>query len=83
MFLICWIELRSFAVFLSALFKLPGLTILGDQSTDGCFYVGDYFVQLYRKYGLHANDRVAIMSAVDELVCIQLVMAATNKQVSN
>jgi len=40
-------------------------------------------VQLFRSHGLHANDRVAILSAVDELVCLQLVIAASNKQVGD
>ena len=59
------------------------LTVLGgDQQISGVFQgVGDFFLQLYRNHSLHCNDRTAILSAADELVCAQLVLAAENKQV--
>ena len=64
-------------------FFRPDLVILDDRETENCVRVTEFFIHLFRSHKLHANDRVAILSSVDELVCLQLVLAASNKQVKD
>lgn len=43
----------------------------------------EFFVQLFRHHGLHHNERVTVLGAVDQLIAVQLVLASQNKKVDS
>jgi len=45
--------------------------------------VAEFYVQLFRRYKLHRNEREAVWSSVDQLITMQLVAAEENKSVQH
>jgi len=43
--------------------------------------VAEFYVQLFRRYRLHRNEREAVWSSADQLITTQLVTAEQNKLV--
>jgi len=57
------------------------LIVLGNGISDMSVSVADYFVQMFRRYQLHRNEREAVWSYHDQLITLQLIAAQQNKQV--
>lgn len=43
----------------------------------------EFFVQLFRHHGLHRNERVTVLGAIDQLIAVQLILASQNKKVNH
>jgi len=55
--------------------------VLGTGTPEASATVAELFVQLYRRYRLHGNEREAVWSLLDQMVTTQLVAAENNKLV--
>lgn len=59
------------------------LVVIGLSSTEVPAMVSEFFVRIFRKYGLHRNERETVLGPADQLVATQLVLASQNQKVTN
>ena len=58
--------------------------VLGrDNLGSGAVAPAEYFIQLFRRRGLHTNDRQLVLSSEEQMVAMQLCLAEKNKKVYN
>ena len=57
------------------------MIVLGNGTPELSLSVAEFYVQLYRRYRLHRNEREAVWSSVDQLITMQLMTAEMNKSV--
>jgi len=59
------------------------LRVVGHCSlaVDGCQTLSEFFLEQFRAYGCHRNERETILSPTDQLIAVQLVLASRNKEV--
>jgi len=55
--------------------------VLGNGTSEASMSVAEFYVQLFRRYRLHRNEREAVWSSLDQLTTTQLVTAEKNKSV--
>ena len=59
------------------------VVILGNGTPDKSVSIAEFYVQLFRRYKLHRNEREAVWSSLDQLITMQLVAAEENKSVQH
>ena len=52
-----------------------------DNTVTGAVSLAEYFIQLFRRHGLHTNDRELVLSSEEQMVAMQLCLAEKNKKV--
>ena len=59
------------------------MVVLGNGTPDASVSVAEFYVQLFRHYQLHRNEREAVWSSLDQLITMQLMAAEKNKSVQH
>lgn len=57
--------------------------MIGLSPTEVPATVSEFFVRMFRKYGLHRNERETVLGPADQLVAAQLVLASQNQKVTD
>lgn len=55
--------------------------VIGQSPAEVPATVSEFFVRMFRKFGLHRNERETLLGPADQLVATQLVLASQNQKV--